>query len=328
MIEVSHLDRYFGGYLAVRDVSFTVAEGQVMGFLGPNGAGKTTTMRCLTGYLPPTAGKVVVDGFDVIANPQEVKKRIGYLPETPPLYGDMIVQDYLRFVADLKGVEGRRRNGLVDRAMELCGLGEVKGRLIRNLSKGYRQRVGIAQAIVHEPRVVVLDEPTSGLDPNQVIEVRGVIADLAKERTVILSTHILSEVEKTCRQVTIINEGRIVASDSVERLLQGADVRRLRVTFAKEAPGAAEELLSVAGVRSATWLNPDRKTELSVETEVSPDPRSEIARFAVEKGYGLLEFKGATESLESIFRRLTSEENAAAPSESGAAPAVPSTEVN
>lgn len=308
MIEVSHLDRYFGSYLAVRDVSFRVDEGQVMGFLGPNGAGKTTTMRCLTGYLPPTSGRVVVDGFDVTEAPFEVKKRIGYLPETPPLYGDMIVVDYLRFVADLKGVEGSRRNGLVDRAIQLCGLSDVSGRLIRNLSKGYRQRVGIAQAIVHEPRVVVLDEPTSGLDPNQVIEIRQVIADLAKERTVILSTHILSEVEKTCRQVTIINEGRIVASDTVERLLQGSGGRRLQLVFGKEAPAAASEILSVPGVRSARWAGEDSHRTLVIETGLEPDSRAEIARFAVEKGYGLVEFRGAAESLESIFRRLTSEE--------------------
>ncbi len=308
MIEVSHLDRHFGGYMAVRDVSFSVPEGQVMGFLGPNGAGKTTTMRCLTGYLPPTAGKVIVDGYDVVENPHEVKKRIGYLPETPPLYGEMLVQDYLRFVADLKGVEGHRRNGLVDHAMGVCGLSDVKGRLIRNLSKGYRQRVGIAQAIVHEPKAVILDEPTSGLDPNQVIEVRGVIADLARDRTVILSTHILSEVEKTCKQVTIINEGRIVASDRVERLLQGADSRRLRLTFAAAAPGAAETVVAVPGVRSAAWIDAGAMRELSIETQMDPDPRPELVRVLVEKGYGLLEFRGTGESLESIFRRLTSEE--------------------
>jgi len=323
MIEVSHLDRYFGDYLAVRDVSFSVAEGQVMGFLGPNGAGKTTTMRCLTGFLPPTSGAVRIDGFDVVENPHEIKKRIGYLPETPPLYGDMLVEDYLRFVADLKSVDGARRNGLVEHAMALCGLSDVKGRLIRNLSKGYRQRVGIAQAIVHEPKVVILDEPTSGLDPNQVIEVRSVISDLAKDRTVILSTHILSEVEKTCQLVTIINEGRIVASDTVTRLLQGADVRRLRLSFAKDAPGAAEEILAVTGVKSASFAGDSRK-ELQVETELDPDPRAEIARFAVEKGYGLLEFRAASESLESIFRRLTADEpQAEGSAAAGGAPEAP-----
>jgi len=218
MIEVRNLTKRYGELIAVDRVSFTAREGEILGFLGPNGAGKTTTMRVITGFLPATEGTVEVDGFDIFENSHEVRKRIGYLPENPPIYADMSVTGYLQFVARIKGVPRAQLGEATDRAVEACGLSGVTGRILGHLSKGFRQRVGLAQALIHEPRVLVLDEPTIGLDPRQIIEIRSLIRELATERTVILSTHILPEVAQLCQKVVIINQGRIAIDDSLENL--------------------------------------------------------------------------------------------------------------
>ncbi len=218
MIEVRNLTKRYGDITAVRDVSFTAQTGQILGFLGPNGAGKTTTMRVITGFQPATSGTVKVAGFDIFEQSHEVRKRIGYLPENPPLYGDMTVGSYLRFVARIKGVSKRELGDAMDRALQVCGLVEVSSRLLGHLSKGFRQRVGLAQALIHNPSVLVLDEPTIGLDPRQIIDIRTLIRELARDRTVILSTHILPEVAQLCQKVVIINAGRVVVEDTLENL--------------------------------------------------------------------------------------------------------------
>lgn len=218
MIEVRNLVKEYGEYAAVKNISFTVQKGEILGFLGPNGAGKTTTMRMLTGALPPTSGTVILSGFDVLESPLEVKKRIGYLPETPPLYMDLTVESYLKFVAKIKGVESRIQKERVEWSMEKCGLKEVRKRLITNLSKGFKQRVGLAQAIINKPDVLVLDEPTVGLDPKQIRDIRSMIQELSKEHTIILSTHILPEVSMICDRATIIQGGRIVKEGTIAEL--------------------------------------------------------------------------------------------------------------
>src|SRR5262245_14528986 len=251
MIEVQDLRKTFGERVALDGISFRVEKGEILGFLGPNGAGKTTTMRILTGFMPPTSGKAVVAGFDVMLHPREVKRRIGYLPEHPPLYKEMTVQSYLAFVARIKGVGGKQIRSSVSSTLERCGLLEVAGRLIQNLSKGFQQRVGLAQAIVHSPEVMILDEPTVGLDPRQILKIRNLIRSFHGERTVILSTHIIPEVEKLCDRVAIINEGKIVAIDSRPNLsarLQTTE--RISVQFAESPPppGRLEQLDGVLSV--------------------------------------------------------------------------------
>jgi len=221
MIEVANLSKRYGELAAVRDASFTAPTGQILGFLGPNGAGKTTTMRIITGFLPATSGTVRVEGFDVFAQSSEVRRRIGYLPESPPLYNDMTVAGYLRFVAKLKGMARGALAGALDRVLETCGLTGVRDRLLGHLSKGFRQRVGLAQALIHDPPVLVLDEPTIGLDPRQIIEIRSLIKTLGGKRTVVLSTHILPEVSQVCDKVVIINDGRIVVEDQLANLTRG-----------------------------------------------------------------------------------------------------------
>ncbi len=227
MIEVSELTKRYGDRTAVEGISFRAARGQIVGFLGPNGAGKTTTMRILTGVLPPSSGTASVAGFDVVTQADEVRRRIGYLPENPPLYPEMTVSAYLAFVARLKGVARGELRGACERALERTGLADVRGRLLRHLSKGYRQRVGLAQAIVHDPEVLILDEPTIGLDPRQIIEIRALVRELRGDRTVILSTHILPEVAQTCDKVVIINEGRIVCEDDLAHLTATAPLEEI-----------------------------------------------------------------------------------------------------
>ncbi|HOX43924.1 MAG TPA: ATP-binding cassette domain-containing protein [Myxococcota bacterium] len=229
MIEVQRLVKRYGAQPAVDGISFSVARGEVLGFLGPNGAGKTTTMRILTGALPATEGRVSVAGLDVFDQPMAVKRKVGYLPEVPPLYEELDVLAYLRFVARLKGLPGRRVKSEVERVVQTCGLGEVRGRLIANLSKGFRQRVGLAQALLADPEVLILDEPTIGLDPNQIAEIRGLIRRLAENHTVVLSTHILPEVIQVCQRVLIVHRGRIVADDRLENLT--SEARSLEQTF-------------------------------------------------------------------------------------------------
>lgn len=220
MVEVSRLTKYYGDFRAIQDVSFSVQRGEILGFLGPNGAGKTTTMRIITGFMPPTEGTVTLEGFDLFEEPHEVRRRIGYLPENPPLYNDMTVSSYLRFVGRLKGVPRRYISAALEAVLAKCSLTEVASRLVGHLSKGYRQRVGLAQALIHNPPVLILDEPTIGLDPKQIIEIRGLIRELSEDRTVILSTHILPEVSQTCDKVVIINEGRVVVEKNLQELTQ------------------------------------------------------------------------------------------------------------
>ena len=227
MIEVANLSKRYGDLAAIRDVSFTAADGQILGFLGPNGAGKTTTMRIITGFMPATSGTVRVDGFDIFEQSTEVRRRIGYLPENPPLYNDMTVDPYLRFVAKLKGMSRSDVASAVERVIETCGLTGVRERLLGHLSKGFRQRVGLAQALIHDPPVLVLDEPTIGLDPRQIIEIRGLIRTLGGKRTVVLSTHILPEVSQVCDKVVIINDGRIVAEDTLAGLTRGRSLEEV-----------------------------------------------------------------------------------------------------
>jgi len=313
VIEVQHLTKRYGPVTAVDDVSFRVEKGEILGFLGPNGAGKTTTMRILTGYMPPTDGKAVVAGYDVQEAPIEAKRLTGYLPETPPLYPDMTVVDYLDFCARIKGVPRGERGARVKSAMERTRIADVARRHCGKLSKGYRQRVGLAQALLHNPQVLILDEPTAGLDPKQIIETRQLVKDLGGDHTVILSTHILPEVSQTCHRVVIINRGRVVAVDSPDNLtarLRGTETMFLQV----DAAGAdSKEVLKlvpgVTQVRVAETRGP--VTALEVESESGRDVRRELAAAIVNRGWGLLELRPMRMSLEEIFLHLTTEDVAA-----------------
>ncbi len=314
MIEVESLTKRYGRTTAVDGVSFRVEKGEVLGFLGPNGAGKTTTMRILTCYLPPTEGTARVAGYDVFKQPLEVKRRVGYLPETPPLYPDMSVRGYLDFCARIKGVPAKERRTRVSDAIEKCRVGEVQRTLIGKLSKGYRQRVGLAQAILHNPDVLILDEPTAGLDPKQIIETRELIRGLAGTHTVILSTHILPEVSMTCGRVVIINKGRVVAEDTPQNLtrrLRGAG--SLRVEAQGDEAGLVAAAKAVPGVLSVQQHGVhDGIVSLEVESESGKDVRAELARAVVTKGYGLVGLQQMGMSLEEIFLQLTTTDAAEA----------------
>ena len=320
MIKVEGLSKRYARTVAVDNISFEVTKGQIVGFLGPNGAGKTTTMRVLTCFLPPSAGKASISGFDVLEQPIEVKRRIGYLPETPPLYPEMEVVEYLTFVGRLKGLGGPALAKRVDEVAEKCAVGDVKAKLIGKLSKGYRQRVGLAQAIIHNPDVLVLDEPTSGLDPKQIIETRELIKGLAGDHTIILSTHILPEVEATCEHVIIISKGKLVAQDSVDNLtsrLRGAETVAVEVSPRAGAELATHEvqqlLESIRGV-SRVVFKERRDGRLMFETEsLQGQPiRGELARAVVESGWDLTELRPVGLSLEEIFLQLTSSDQATA----------------
>ena len=307
MIRVEGLVKEYGTFRALDDVSFHVARGEIVGFLGPNGAGKTTTMRTITGYMPPTHGTVEVAGLDVVAGSLEVRQRVGYLPETVPLYREMRVSDYLAYAAALRGVEDR--DVAVSRVVDACGLGDVRDRIIGRLSKGYRQRVGLAQALVHDPELLVLDEPTIGLDPRQIRSVRELIRDLAGDHTVLLSTHILPEVADLCQRVLIIDKGRIVAEDTPDRLqagLQGGQM--VRVQVAQPGDGLLDALETVSGVGAVRRLSPDR-FEVSFTPET--DGRAAVAEALVRGGWGLLEMQRVSMSLEDVFVQLTTDESAA-----------------
>jgi ABC-2 type transport system ATP-binding protein len=313
MIEVENLTKRYGRHTAVDGISFRVEKGEILGFLGPNGAGKTTTMRILTCYLPATEGTARVAGHDVFQAPLEVKRRVGYIPETPPLYPDMAVQDFLTFCAKIKGVPAKERAAKVDDAIGKCRVGDVRGKLIGKLSKGYRQRVGLAQAILHNPEVLILDEPTAGLDPKQIIETRELIKSLGGTHTIVLSTHILPEVSMTCGRVVIINKGRVVAEDTPENLthrLRGAGGLRLEVR--------GDEALVLAAVSSVAGVVQARaKTDshgivvVEVEAEAGRDVRPDLAAAVVGKGFGLLGLQQAGMSLEEIFLHLTTTDSAA-----------------
>lgn len=320
MIEVQGLTKRYGPVTAVNDVTFRAEAGEILGFLGPNGAGKTTTMRIITGYMPASEGTVVVAGHDVFNEPVQAKRRTGYLPETPPLYPDMTVREYLLFVARIKGVPRREVRSRVDEVMRKTWVSDMAGRHCVKLSKGYKQRVGLAQALIHNPDVLVLDEPTAGLDPKQIIETRQLIRELGGSHTVILSTHILPEVSQTCQRVVIISKGRVVAVDTPENLtgrLRGSQTMFLQVAGAAEA--VQRTLAQVAGVtRAAVTAGRDEIVDVEVDTERGRDVRGELAAAVVGGGFGLLELRPMRMSLEDIFLSLTTEEAGAARAEDAA----------
>jgi ABC-2 type transport system ATP-binding protein len=313
MIEVQSLTKRYGPVTAVNDVTFRAEAGEILGFLGPNGAGKTTTMRVITGYMPATEGKVRVAGYDVFEQPIEAKRRTGYLPETPPLYPDMTVREYLSFVARIKGVPRRDTASRVDDSMKKARVADMANRHCAKLSKGYRQRVGLAQAIIHSPEVLVLDEPTAGLDPKQIIETRQLIRDLGGSHTIVLSTHILPEVSQTCHRVVIINKGRVVAVDTPDNLtarLRGSETMYLQIA------GPAGEVQATLGMvpgvtRSAATIGRDGLVDAEIDSERGHDVRRELAAAVVNRGWGLLELRPMRMSLEDIFLSLTTEEDEA-----------------
>jgi ABC-2 type transport system ATP-binding protein len=304
MIQVKELTKDFGSRRAIDQISFDAKQGEVLGFLGPNGAGKTTTMRILTGYIPPTSGKVTIGGFDILEKSLEVRKLIGYLPETVPLYPDMTVFAYLKFMADLRHLKDADER--VEEAIEMVHMEDRALGFIDKLSKGMRQRVGLAQALLHHPDVLILDEPTIGLDPAQIIEVRNLIKEIGKEKTILLSTHILSEAQNMCDRVLIINKGKIVAEDTPQELqnrLMGG--RRLALRVRTGAGELAHQLSSVKGVDSVTFHG---DTDLDVVLSPSIESRPEIARVSIKKGYDLLEMREARVNLEDIFLELTKDQ--------------------
>jgi ABC-2 type transport system ATP-binding protein len=311
MIEVQHLTKRYGPFTAVDDVSFRAEKGEVLGFLGPNGAGKTTTMRVITGYMPASEGKAIVAGYDVFDQPLEAKRRTGYLPETPPLYPDMTVREYLTFVAKLKldKTSKAERTERITSVMKKTHVDDMANRHCSKLSKGYRQRVGLAQALIHDPEVLILDEPTAGLDPKQIMETRDLIRSLAGSHTIVLSTHILPEVAQTCQRIVIINKGRVVAVDSPENLtrrLQGAASIYVQVDG---APEAMDAIRGVPGVQSVVVA--DQASSLvgyEVTAEANRDVRRDVARAVVNGGFGLVEMRPTRMSLEEIFLQLTTSE--------------------
>ena len=312
MIEVQHLTKRYGPLVAVNDLSFRVESGQILGFLGPNGAGKSTTMRILTGCIPPTDGRAVVAGFDVFDEPVEAKRRTGYLPETPPLYPDMSVLEYLTFAARISGVTAAERSAKIDVAMARTSVTDVAERHCGKLSKGYRQRVGLAQAILHNPDVLILDEPTAGLDPKQIIETRELIRDLAGDHTIILSTHILPEVSQTCERVVIIDKGLVVAVDTPENLtgrLSGSESIRLQIDA-----GGADPIPVLQGVDGVTTITCSEEREgvrtIEAQSAKGADVRRELANAVVTRGWGLLELRSLKMSLEDIFLELTTQDSA------------------
>jgi ABC-2 type transport system ATP-binding protein len=313
VIEVQHLTKRYGTVTAVDDVSFRVERGEILGFLGPNGAGKTTTMRVLTGYIPATDGRAFVAGYDVFDKPIESKRRTGYLPEVPPLYPDMTVREYLTFVSKVKGVPAKERQTRLTEVMRRTYVDDVAERPCGKLSKGYRQRVGLAQALIHNPEVLILDEPTAGLDPKQIIETRRLIKELAGSHTIVLSTHILPEVSQTCERVVIINKGKVVAVDTPDALtarLRGAETMYLHIDG---EPGAVTSTLQhVPGVtRVSATERRERFVSFEVQSEAGRDVRRDLAGAVVNGGFGLLELRPMRMSLEDVFLHLTTEERPA-----------------
>jgi len=311
MIEIQNLTKNYGQIKAVNNISFTVEKGEILGFLGPNGAGKTTTMNIITGYIPSSGGTVKVCGYDILESPKEVKKRIGYLPEQPPVYTDMTVIDYLEFVSELKSVDKKKRKAQISDIMELVKIGDHRNRLIKNLSKGYRQRVGLAQALVGNPEVLILDEPTVGLDPKQIIEIRRLIKALGKEHTIILSSHILPEVSAVCERVVIINKGEIAAIDTPENLSKGfGTASKLSVTISGPKSSVTSYIRDIYGVK---YVEPSVEREKDLVTYIiESDKDIDIRRplfFAMAKaGYPIIEMKSLSMSLEDIFLQVTTRE--------------------
>ena len=304
MIDVQHVTKQYGQVKALDDISFSIQKGEIVAFLGPNGAGKTTTMRILTGFMPPTSGTVKIAGYDCLEEPWEVKKHIGYLPETPPLYLELTVKEYLTFVGRIKRLEPKELQERMDTIIDQTGLTDVQGRVIGHLSRGYRQRVGLAQALLHNPPVLILDEPTTGLDPNQIIEIRDLIKNLAGSHTIILSTHLLAEATAICQKVIIIHRGQIVAIDSPEQL--GAKLRQseiVNLTIKQSDPGLLEALRQIPGVTHAS--DGSEPNTYVLETQIGKDVREELTKLIVNRGIGLLELSTQPVSLEDVFKVLT-----------------------
>lgn len=310
MIEITNLTKKYGNHKALDNITFSVKKGEVLGFLGPNGAGKSTTMNIITGYISSTDGSVTVDGHDILEEPNEVKKRIGYLPELPPLYMDMIVWDYLSFVYDLKKVKTDDKSKHIQGVIDMVKIDDVKARKIGNLSKGYKQRVGLAQALIGDPEVLILDEPTVGLDPKQIIEIRNVIKDLGKERTIILSSHILSEISAVCERVIIINKGKLVAEDTPENLAEKYTSKsKMQIRVAGEAEAVVEVLKTIVGIKNILVLGEKEEgsVDVEIETDIKIDAEFNKKLFFVfaEKGMPITMQKEIEASLEDIFLKLT-----------------------
>jgi ABC-2 type transport system ATP-binding protein len=314
-IAVRNLTKLYNGQPAVSDISFDVKTGEILGFLGPNGAGKTTTMKIITCYMPPTQGTVEVDGMNIFERSLEVRKRIGYLPELNPLYMDMNVLEYLAYSAELHGITGQGARARLREMVQVCGLQDVRHKDIGELSKGYRQRVGLAQAMIHDPEVLILDEPTSGLDPNQIVEIRNLIKQLGRAKTVVLSTHILSEVQATCDRVIIINEGKIAADGSPEQLqrqFHGGEGLTVELKSAVDNPleGIAPKLRILAYVNNVTLLSHDGPvTRFEIGVDRGQDIREAVFRQAVSEGWVVLEMHRKVTSLEEVFHKLTTMES-------------------
>jgi len=311
MIELTNVTKRFGQKVAVNGVSFEVQKGEIVGFLGPNGAGKTTTMRVITGFFPPTEGTVKVAGIDVVGDPVHSKEKIGYMPENVPLYKELQVYEYLRFIAEIKGVPKDQIEARINKAMEEAGAADIRNMIIGKLSKGYRQRVGLAQAILNDPEVLILDEPTVGLDPKQIKEIRNLIKKMKGERTIILSTHILPEVNMTCDRVIVINEGQIVAQDKVENLTKTFQ-KSGRIYVQVEAPKAQFEQ-EIEKIRGVTKVTEAEKIEegayaFNIDTEEGADLRKEVVNKIVKKDWGLLELKKVDLTLEEVFLKLVTKE--------------------
>jgi len=307
MLEVKNLSKKFGDVHAVRNINFQIRKGEILGFLGPNGAGKTTTMRIITCYIPASSGTVQVDGMDTVSNSLQVRKKIGYLAETNPLYGDMSVQEYLQFVGEIRGLKNSKLSGRIDEMFAVCGLTKMAGRQISKLSKGYRQRVGLAQAMLHNPDLLILDEPSSGLDPNQIVEIRQLIKNIGSEKTVIYCSHILSEVSATCSRIMIINEGQIVASGTPDELTsRSSKGNRYHVRIKAPADALQSRLGALPGV-TAVSIHETVKDWTSADVMCDPaeDLGERIFGCAVDSGWRMAELKHETASLEEVFTQLT-----------------------
>ena len=320
MIKVTNLTKKYGSFTAIDGISFSVERGEICGFLGPNGAGKTTTMRILTGFMSPTDGRVEVAGLDIADNVIEVKRKVGYLPESTPLYGEMRVYEYLDFVAEIKGLKGSARKKKVDEVLETTHIADRRRSLIGSLSKGYRQRVGLAQALLNDPEVLILDEPTVGLDPKQITEIRSLIKDLSGKRTVILSSHILPEVQMICSRVLIINNGRVIAADTPERLSSKfAHTGRFSVSIAGPIEAVAQEIANLPEVADVSVASRETTDGMEiaaylVEPKQDADPRKSLARLTVERDWTLMELSPARQmSLEDVYLKLVTEEPSAGP---------------
>ena len=312
MIEVRQLTKFYGNFPAIENVSFEISKGQTVGFLGPNGAGKTTTMRIITGFMPPTSGTAAIGGHDVVERSREARKLVGYLPETVPLYPDMTVRGYLSFAGTLRGMNPKQLKKRIDDVVGICRLGDYRHTFIGKLSKGFRQRVGIAQAILHEPQVLILDEPTIGIDPIQVVETRELIRELGQENTIVLSTHILPEVSMICQRVLIIHEGQIVAEDSPRNLAERLHgVERLAVEVRGPAPQVAQALRNIDGVMSVSFAGEEDRNTFTLQLRRGSDVRDDISRAVIGNNWGLLGLQLESMSLEEIFLKLTTSEEPA-----------------